>query len=385
MEYHALEPKRDCRKIFMICFGFLFMFMIGLFTGMFAFSSHYVPPLISDLYTISEVGSDYAIIDYQIQTDKNITLNEINLFFDSKKNNIFIRNLEPNTKYLCDYFNFTTTDYTEPSKIDKIYSEYNNGLMLYWQEPKTFGGHAHIYEIEFLSKVHSTNKTYFYPEVNTTTIFKIRVVNGSWSEDYLCIFTNQKLVVPVFCGFEITNAIIYLSSTSTTISISWTGYVEFIEFDNNKYYPDNAYYTFSALIPATDYSFIINSKEYSISTQESLYCGNKNDLNVIITKKNSLLDEFQSATFSCVLSTDIAICASEKIKDILGFSSGCAECFGKNSKCAVSNCASKCIINSKSESCISCSVDNCSSSLASCIGIPANLLPDPRNPGILNT
>ena len=61
-------------------------FSIGLITGIFAFSSHSTPTNPNDTYLVTEVGSDYAVIDYQIYGEKNLTLNNLNLFLDSKEN-----------------------------------------------------------------------------------------------------------------------------------------------------------------------------------------------------------------------------------------------------------------------------------------------------------
>lgn len=321
--------------------------------------------------SITEIGSDYVNIEYNLPIQIELNQKTIDL---PKENHYTIHDLFPSTYYNIVYRNFDLSFETKmPSNASDVLNidyYYQSNLFFTWVEPFTFGGQKKYYLIELNNNIFISNDTIFEIFINSTISFRIKANTGNWSHNYVCLYDPQ-YVIPAFCSIESEKYPLTYSVTSTSITLM----SKFLNvLFQNKTYNENSVLRLDNLIPDTVYNLTVNLEQIDIKTEQSFPCGNKNDIDFI--QYQNLLNKLQTYTKSCIFSTIDTCVQNDLIRD--GLSSSCALCFGQNSKCAVSNCSTKCIINSKSNECINCSVDNCSSSLAVCANIPTTILPDPR-------
>ncbi len=359
---------------------FFFSFGLGTLLGYFLFYNNTKINIQDEEFNITDIGSDYIQMSYVIPNDLNITNTNISnsIFLFKNENQKVIRNLLPDQIYYIKDIVFNTKNIQTPYNITKLTGSYrnNNTLSLEWEEPFSFGGNQHIYEVLVGNQIKLlTNQTnILFHMNNNTNEFRVRVKHGWWSDVLLCV---NILYIPPICGMIQTIPVIRFTSSWNQVQISWDGVVHNIEFQNEIYSSEKNSLVINNLIPATNYSIVIDNTIYYFQTEEHLQCGNVDDLNTLRIIYNSFIETLQSSTYSSVLSLNIVDCVSSSIQQKTQLSTGCSSCFGINAKCAVSNCSSKCMFNSKSFDCISCSTTFCSSNLLNCAGIPAYLIPQP--------
>lgn len=376
-EYTVLEDKdkkiSNTKQIIKYGLGIVSLSLL-FFTIGYYFRSFVSTPIMKEFQlNVVEIGSDYVRIQYNFP--ENIYLNNVSIDLTNESEYI-IQDLLPNKKYNFIYSNrtissFLTKDKSVASNVENIsYYYLNKNIYFTWSRPKTLGGNDPKYIILFNNNMFETDSTFFNTLINSTISFKVKALTGNWSDNYICLYDPQ-YIIPAFCSIETEKYPLTYSVTSTSIHLE-SKYLQ-MTFRNQTYFA-NSEFDIINLIPDTEYALVVNKEPMRIKTDTSKACGNHNDIDFIQNK--DLLNKIQSYTKSCIFSTIDSCVQNYLIKD--GLSSDCSLCFGKNSQCAVSNCATKCIINSKSATCINCSVDNCSASLSSCANIPNSIIPDPR-------
>jgi hypothetical protein len=141
-------------------------------------------------------------------------------------------------------------------------------------------------------------------------------------------------------------------------------------------------YTHVNLLPASRYSFRLRAQNsigysnWSVSqsyqTNERGSCGNPSDILIERQKFDVVKSTIQQCLMSCVVSGEQ--CAIQCIQTALGFSHGCATCFGDLGVCTLSNCAVACIRPS-SQACADCARQYCFPNAVACTGFPIWALP----------
>ena len=98
-------------------------------------------------------------------------------------------------------------------------------------------------------------------------------------------------------------------------------------------------------------------------------CGDAKDLGIWHSHLKTLKAELTSSMLKCLLSRHLEECATGKLVDALGLSSGCADCWARDAVCSKANCH-MCILHPHGQACEDCAVAKCSPALYSCSGVP---------------
>eukprot|EP01126_Amoeba_proteus_P014660 TRINITY_DN16485_c0_g1_i1.p1 TRINITY_DN16485_c0_g1~~TRINITY_DN16485_c0_g1_i1.p1 ORF type:complete len:123 (+),score=3.46 TRINITY_DN16485_c0_g1_i1:61-429(+) len=95
-------------------------------------------------------------------------------------------------------------------------------------------------------------------------------------------------------------------------------------------------------------------------------CNNTADFAILnATSKSVLSSDITSCTIPCLGKSE---CVANCLRDKLGLSQACADCFGEDVSCTVANCAFQCISPSSS-SCKKCQDKYCTPSFVACSGV----------------